>query len=77
MSDTANAAEAAVMPMTSEDPDDLRLEIVSLRKKRTQWTIDQPAGQDFLFGRSAFPLEVTTGNFPCGIGLFLIINSER
>ena len=50
---------------------------VSLWKQRTDRPINHARGEDFLFRRPAFALEITAGKFPGRCGLFAIINRER
>ena len=60
-----------------EESDDLGVVVVALREQRTQWAVRHAAGKDFLFGRTAFTLEVATREFASCGGLFLVFNGER
>ncbi len=60
-----------------EDGDDLGVVEVALREERTQRAIRHAAGEDFLFGRTAFALEVTAGELADGGRFFAVIDGER
>jgi hypothetical protein len=51
--------------------------IEAFREKRTKRTIDQAAGQRFLFGRTPFALEESTRDTASSVNFFLVINSQR
>jgi hypothetical protein len=57
--------------------DDLDFIVETIREQRADRAVDQAAGQRFLFGRTAFALEETTGDTAGSVGLFLIINGQR
>ena len=62
---------------TQEERDDLGVVEVALGEERAQRTVGHAGGEDFLFGGTAFALEITAGEFAnCG-GLFLVFNGER
>ena len=78
--DSVSAAEVATIARTSgivlhvmgENGDDhLRLVAPAVREQRTDRAIDQAGNQRFLFGGSAFALEIAAGDAACGVGLFL------
>ena len=46
-------------------------------EQRTDRTVDQAAGERFLFGRAAFTLEEAARDAPGGRELFLIVDGER
>ncbi len=54
----------------------LHLVIPALRKERADGTVGEAAGEDFLFRRTAFALEVTAGEFSSGGGLFAVIHGQ-
>ena len=56
---------------------DLHLVEISLGEQRTDRTIRDAAGENFLLGRAAFALEETAGETPRGRGLFTVIDRER
>ncbi|TXT32093.1 MAG: hypothetical protein FD131_655 [Rhodocyclaceae bacterium] len=57
--------------------DDLDFVVEAIREQRADRAIDQAAGQRFLFGRTAFALEETTGDTAGSVGLFLVIDGQR
>ena len=60
-----------------QDGDDLGVVEITLREERPQRAVGHPAGEDFLFGRAAFALEVATGENAGGGGFFLVFHGER
>ena len=56
---------------------DLDFVIPALGKKRTDRPVGQAAGEDFLFGRAAFALEVAAGEFARRGRLFAVIHGQR
>ena len=81
-----SAAQAPLMQRMSgsifavgaeEHADDLRVVEVALREERTQRAVGHAAGEDFLFGRTAFALEVAAGEFAGGGGFFAVVDGER
>ena len=56
---------------------DLHFVIPALGKERADRAVGEAAGENFLFGRTAFALEVTAGEFSGGGGLFAVINGQR
>ena len=61
---------------TEEDADDLGVVEVALRKERAQRTVGHAAGEDFLFGRPAFALEITAGELAHSGGFFAVIDGQ-
>ena len=59
------------------DGDDLRLEEVVLREERAERTVGHPRGEDFLFGRATFALEVAAGELAGRGRLFLVVDGQR
>ena len=57
--------------------DDLRVVAVAVGEQRADRAVDQAGDQRLLLGRTAFTLEITTGNTTGGERLFLIIDGER
>ena len=57
--------------------DDLGLVAPAVGEQRTDRAVDQAGNQRFLFGRTAFALEIAAGNAACGVGFFLIVDGER
>src|SRR5579859_247540 len=55
----------------------LRFVAPGLRKERAHGTVNQARGEDFLFRRTPFALEETSGNFPGGIRIFAIVDGQR
>ena len=76
----ANHAEnvRVVFPVGTEQ-NALHLDFVipALGKKRTNGPVNHPAGQDFLFCRTAFPFEVTAGEPARRRRLLPVIHGER
>src|ERR1035437_3206507 len=62
---------------TEDDGLNLNFVIPALGKERTNRTVGEPAGENFLFRRTAFALEVTAGEFSRRRGLFTIVNGQR
>src|SRR5207244_10161246 len=62
---------------TEQDRDDLRVVKVTLWEKRTEWPIDHPRCECFLFGRTSFAFEVAAREFSSGGGFFTVIDRER
>ena len=60
-----------------EQGDDLGVVEVALGEERTQRTVGHAAGEDFLFGRAAFALEVAAGELAGGGGFFAVFDGER
>ena len=56
--------------------DDLGLVLEALDEQRADRTVDQAGNQGFLLGRTAFTLEVSTGNLAGGEGLFLVVDGQ-
>ncbi len=54
----------------------LGFEVVAFREERSQGTIDQAAGQDFLFSRTPLALEISSRNLSCSVGFFNVIDRE-
>jgi hypothetical protein len=82
----ASAADAPIIAGTSASTslleettgrDDLYFVIKAVREEWANRTIDQPAGQNFLFGRPAFAPEKAAGNLARGISPLLVIDRER
>ena len=59
------------------DGDDLRLEEVVLREKRAERTVGHPRGEDFLFARATFALEVAAGELAGRGRLFFVVDGQR
>ena len=57
--------------------DHLRIAAIAVGEQRTDRTVDQTRDQRFLFGRTAFALEVAAGNTARGVSLFLVVTGER
>ena len=57
--------------------EDLDFVFESLRKQRTDGTVDDAAGQDFMIVGAALTLDETTRNLTGGVGLFLVLDGER
>ena len=57
--------------------DDLHFVVEAVREQRPDRTIDQPAGQRFLFRRAAFALEKAAGDAAGGVGFFLVVDGQR
>ena len=57
--------------------DDLGLVAPAVDEQRTDRTVDQAGNQRFLFGRTAFALEVAAGNAARGVGFLLIVDGQR
>ncbi|CAM5196073.1 hypothetical protein CDEN61S_01829 [Castellaniella denitrificans] len=57
--------------------DDLDVVVEAFREQRTQRTVDQAGGQDFLFGGLAFALEEAAGDLAGRVGLFDVIDGQR
>ena len=57
--------------------DHLGLVAPAVDEQRADRTVDQAGDQRFLFGRTAFALEIAAGNAARGIGLFLVVDGER
>ena len=86
MPESASAAEAPIIAGMSESTslfDDITVATIctSLKKpsgkQRPDRPVDQPGGQDFFFGRTAFALEEAAGDLAGGVRAFLIIDRER
>src|SRR5579875_526202 len=56
--------------------DDLRLVAITLREKRADGTIDQPAGKNLFFGRAALALNEPSGEFSRSIVVFAVIHRK-
>ena len=56
---------------------DLDFVVPALRKERTDRTVGETAGEDFLFGRTAFALEVAAGEFAGRGRFFAVVHGER
>src|SRR5471032_902591 len=63
--------------VTALSHDHLRFTTPAISEQRTDRAVDQAGNQRFLFGRTAFALEVAAGNAACGIVFFLIVDRER
>ena len=59
-----------------QDGDDLGFVEVTFREQRAQWAVRHAAGEDFLFGRAAFALEVAAGEDAGSGGFFLIFHGK-
>ena len=57
--------------------DDQRLVAIALVEQRTDRTIDQARGEDFLLARTTFTLEEAAGNLARGEGLLLVVHGQR
>ena len=57
--------------------DDLCLVAKAGRKQRPQRSVDHPAGDRLLLGRSALPLDVASGESPRSKGVLAIIDGQR
>ena len=57
--------------------DDLRFAAPAVGEQRTDRAIDQARNQRFLFGRTAFTLEVAAGNAAGGVIFFLVVDGQR
>jgi hypothetical protein len=57
--------------------DHLHFIVERVGEQRTQRTVDQTRGQDFLFRRAAFALEEAAGNATGSVGALLIIDRQR
>src|SRR5438477_2965269 len=60
-----------------EKADDLGIVEITLWKERPERPIDHARGERFLFGRSAFALEIASREFPHRGGFFAVIDRER
>ena len=60
-----------------EQRDDLGFVKVALREQGAQRTVGHAAGQDFLFGRASFALEVAARELAGGGGFFLVLDGKR
>ena len=56
---------------------DVDFVVEAFREQRAHRTVDQAAGQRFLFGRAAFTLEEAAGDTASRRELFLVVNGER
>jgi hypothetical protein len=85
MSLTINAARAddaedvGIVFAVGAEHNGLHLDFVvpTLGEERTDRAIGEAAGEDFLFGRTAFALEVTAGELSGSGGLLAVIDGER
>ena len=86
MEEMASAADAPVRASTSESfsgsadkeqGDNLCLPRPSLGEQGPERPVDQPAGQDLLLGRLAFPLEEPARNASRGVGVLAVVDGER
>ena len=67
-----------VLHVVREHGDDhLGLVAPAVDEQRTDRAVDQAGDQRFLFGRTAFALEIAAGNAAGGIGLFLVVDGQR
>ena len=57
--------------------DDLRFAAPAIGEQRTDRAIDQAGNQGFLFGRTAFTLEVAARNAAGGVIFFLVVDGQR
>ena len=57
--------------------DHLRFATPAIGEQRTDRAVDQAGNQRFLFGRTAFALEVAAGNAARGVVFFLVVDGER
>ena len=57
--------------------DDLGLVAPAVDEQRADRAVDQAGDQRFLFGRTAFALEIAAGNAARGVGLFLVVDGQR
>src|SRR5471032_902593 len=57
--------------------DHLRFTTPAMSEQRTDRAVDQAGNQRFLFGRTAFALEVAAGNAARGVIFFLVVDRER
>ena len=60
-----------------ENADDLCVVEVALREQRAKRAIRHPAGENFLLGRTAFPLEIAAGKFSDSRRFLAVVDSER
>ena len=56
---------------------DLDFVVPALGKQRADGAVGEAAGENFLFGRAAFALEVTAGKLAGGGGFFAVIDGQR
>ena len=63
--------------MRQHGDDDLGLVAPAVDEQRTDRTVDQAGNQRFLFGRTAFALEVAAGNAAGGVGLLDVVDGQR
>ncbi len=66
-----------VLVRRQEQRDDLRFIAPARREQRTARTIDQAAGEHFLFRRFALALEEAAGDAPRGVGVLAVIHGQR
>ena len=57
--------------------DHLRLVAPAVGEQRTDRAVDQARDQRFLFGRTAFALEIAARNAAGGVVLFLVVDGQR
>ena len=60
-----------------QDADDLRVVEIALGKERAQRAVGHAAGEDFLFRRTAFALEIAAGEFADRRRFFAVVDGER
>ena len=63
--------------MRQHGHDDLGFAAPAVGEQWADRAIDQAGNKRFLLGRTAFTLEVTTGNTSGRVGLFLIVDGQR
>src|SRR5215471_18478666 len=56
--------------------DHLRVAPPAFREQRTNGTVDQAGNKRFLFGRTAFPLEIAARDATGGIGFLLVVAGQ-
>ncbi len=67
-----------VLHIMRENGDDhLGLVAPAVDEQRADRAVDQTGNQRFLLGRTALTLEIAAGNAARGVGLFLVVDSER
>ncbi len=57
--------------------DDLRVAAPAVGEQRADRPVDQTRGERFLFGRTAFALEISAGDAARGEEFFLVVDGER
>ena len=66
-----------VLLVSAEDgADDVDLVTEALRERRTQRSVDEPAGQDGLVGRLSVTTEERAGDLACGVGALFNVDGQ-